>query len=48
MPVSDTANSTASLASVSLALTRTSPRSVYFSAFEMKLRRICETLLSSE
>jgi len=30
-----------------VALTWISPRSVNFSALEMKLRRICETLLSS-
>ena len=33
--------------STSVAVTRTSPSGVNFSAFEMKLRRICDSFLSS-
>ena len=47
MPVSATLNTIRPGAS-SAADTRTSPRSVNFSAFEIRLRRICETLPSSE
>ena len=47
MPVSATANTTARPSSLGRALTRTSPRSVNLSAFEMKLRKICETFASS-
>ena len=46
MPVSVTENRTRSPSS-SVAVTRTSPRVVNLSAFEMKLRRICESLRSS-
>ena len=47
MPVSATENATAIPSSTTVADTRTSPRSVNFSALEMKLRRIWETLPSS-
>ena len=46
MPVSATANVIVPPASA-CADTRTSPLTVNFSAFEMKLRRICDSILSS-
>ena len=46
MPVSVTANSII-WPSMTRALTRTSPCGVNFSALEMKLRRICDSFLSS-
>ena len=48
MPVSLTANTVALRLRRYDAETRTSPASVYLIAFEMKLRRTCETFVSSE
>ncbi|MPN63761.1 hypothetical protein SDC9_211527 [bioreactor metagenome] len=47
MPVSDTRKSTRSWESSSARIL-TSPLSVNFNALEMRLRRICDTLLSSD
>ena len=47
IPVSATEQTTDAPSGVRRAVTRISPRSVNFSAFERKLRRICDTLPSS-